>query len=514
MTRSIDASALRSWLADGGELAVLDVREPGQYDRGHLLASVPLPYSRLELDVPALVPNPAVRLALCDQGDGVAWRAARRLQRLGYDNVHVLDGPPSRWAQCGWGLFEGVNTLSKAFGERVEHACRTPHLTAPELKQRIDRGDDVLVIDGRPLAEYRKMNIPGSLCCPNGELALRIAALAPDPNTTIVVNCAGRTRSIIGAQTLRSLGVRNPVFALEDGTQGWFLAGFALEHGASRTYSEEPSDDRSLETFRARTSALMLGNGVPTVDATTVNAWRADRQRTTYVFDVTNEATFAHARLGIVHAPGGQLLQATDRWIGVRGARSVLVDGDGVRAGVVASWLRQMGHRAAVLQPRAETGLLPVDVPRADLPVLASIGAGDVAGARLIDLRTSEEYRAGHAAGAVWSVRPRIVADVANAQRVALISTDAHIACLAAIDLIEAGVEVLGIVANASCTEVSPGIPSPEDAIDVLTFAQGRHEGNRAAAIQYLDWEKGLLDRLTAEERALLVPVAGEEACA
>ena len=100
------------------------------------------------------------------------------------------------------------------------------------------RSENFVIVDGRPFAEYRKMSIPGGICCPNGELALRIQDIAPDPRTKIVVNCAGRTRSIIGAQTLLDLGVPNPVYALENGTQGWFLAGLELEHGAQRHYAD------------------------------------------------------------------------------------------------------------------------------------------------------------------------------------------------------------------------------------------------------------------------------------
>ena len=96
-----------------------------------------------------------------------------------------------------------------------------------------ESGEDMVIVDGRTVAEFQKMNIPGGICCPNGELALRIGELVPDPKTKIVVNCAGRTRSIIGAQTLIDFGVPNPIVALENGTQGWFLAGLKLENGAS-----------------------------------------------------------------------------------------------------------------------------------------------------------------------------------------------------------------------------------------------------------------------------------------
>ena len=82
--------------------------------------------------------------------------------------------------------------------------------------------------------EFNRMSIPGGINCPGAELTHRIAALAPDPATTVVVNCAGRTRSILGAQSLRHAGVPNPVVALRNGTMGWHLAGFELEHGQDR----------------------------------------------------------------------------------------------------------------------------------------------------------------------------------------------------------------------------------------------------------------------------------------
>jgi len=503
MDRLIDAETLRAWLSDGAEIALLDVREPGQFDAGHLFYSVPIPYSRLEIDIGRLVPNPAVRVVLCDEGDGVAALAARRLAGLGYAEVSVLQGSPERWRARGFGLFEGVNTISKAFGELVKHEYRTPHLSAVELKARIDSGDKLVILDGRPFTEYRKMNIPGSICCPNGELALRAGALAPDPDTTIVVNCAGRTRSIIGAQSLRCLGIGNPVLALENGTQGWFLAGYELEHGGSRCCGESVPDGNGLEGLRARTLALIRRYGVPRIDATTLLDWRADPHRTTYVLDVRTAAEFAaDARPGTTHAPGGQLLQAMDLWIGVRGARIVLSDIDGVRAGVIAMWLRQMGREAVVLEQGGERSLAPVNAPSASLPEVPGVDFQAVGGAPLIDLRSSAAYRRGHAAGAVWSVRPRVAAAAKGARQVALIADDRESARLAAVDLIEIGIEVVGIVDDAPCTENSPGVPSDAEALDFMAFAHGRHDGDREAALRYLSWEIGLVDRLTADERA------------
>jgi rhodanese-related sulfurtransferase len=208
MPAEIDAPTLKAWLSDGGEIALFDVREHGQYGTGHPFFSVPLPYSRFEIELPKLAPNAAVRAVLCDGGDGVAGRAAARAAALGYRDVSILAGGAKAWGEAGYTLYAGVNVPSKVLGELVEHRRHTPRVSAQDVVSMRAAKENFVIVDGRPFAEYRKMNIPGGICCPNGELVLRIRGIAPDPNTKIVVNCAGRTRSIIGAQTLIDFGVR------------------------------------------------------------------------------------------------------------------------------------------------------------------------------------------------------------------------------------------------------------------------------------------------------------------
>ena len=222
-------------LHDGGELALLDVREAGQFGESHLLFATPLPYSRLELDIGPLVPRKSARIVLCDDGEAdLAARAAKRLQALGYTDVAVLEGGTRAWKAAGHTLFAGVNVPSKLFGELVEHEYHTPRITVTELARMQAAGEDFVLVDGRPFTEYQKMSIPGGICCPNAELPYRIGAIVKNPTTKIIVNCAGRTRSIMGAQTLINFGVQNPVYALENGTQGWVLADFELQRGAAR----------------------------------------------------------------------------------------------------------------------------------------------------------------------------------------------------------------------------------------------------------------------------------------
>jgi rhodanese-related sulfurtransferase len=521
MPSEIDAPTLKTWLSDGAEVALFDVREHGQYGSGHPFLAVPLPYSRFETGLPALAPNPEVRTVLCDGGDGVAVRAAARAAALGYGNVAVLRGGIAAWRQAGYMLYEGVNVPSKTFGEIVETRRHTPRLTAQAAAAMQAAGDDIVIVDGRPFAEYSRMNIPGGICCPNGELVLRIHDIAPDPKTTIVVNCAGRTRSIIGAQTLIDFGVPNSVFALENGTQGWFLAGLELEHGASRRYPDV-AGPRDLEDLQGRAGVFTEAHGRAFVAPSEAHAWLSDGTRTTFLLDVRTQEEFETSGLpGFVHAPGGQLIQATDQWVGVKGARIVVLDGEMVRAPVVAGWLRQLGHEAFVLDggvsaAAAHDWRRPLaTVP--DLPQLQPISAAETAEgvrigtARVLDMRPGMSYRAGHVAGAAWTIRPRLAADAAGVDKtIVLIADDPAVAALAAVDLNAIGARDIRLLSGGFeawrsaglPVESSPDRPSDVDCIDFLFFTHDR-QSNPDAARRYLAWETGLLDQLDEQERGI-----------
>lgn len=516
MTRFVDALTLKSWLHDGHEIALFDVREHGQYGQAHLFYGITLPYSRLELDAPRLAPRRSVRLVVYDEGHSVAAWAAHRLAALGYTDVHVLRDGTAGWRAAGFPLFAGVNVPSKAFGELAEQVYHTPRVSATELAAMLARRDDVVVLDGRPFSEFQKMNIPTATSCPNGELALRIAQLVPSAQTRIVVNCAGRTRSIIGAQTLINLGLRNPVYALENGTQGWTLADLELEHGGTRRYPEigESADQNGM---CAAAQALAQRFEVPVVDAPTVRRWANDPQRTLFLCDVRTPEEYARGTLpSAQHTPGGQLIQANDQYVGVRQARLVLFDSDGIRALTMASWLRQMGHDASVLDQGMASGLALPEVPAPSVPALPVISASSLAH-RLasgevfaIDLRPSMQFRQSHLPGARWSIRPRLAATLAGERRpVVLIADDAALAAWAALELQALGLSVSllegGMAAWRAAglpVQTSGNTPPNSDCIDFLFFVHDRHDGNKEAARQYLAWEVNLLAQLDALELA------------
>ncbi len=509
MSQTITPRQLQQWLFDGQEIALFDVREHGQYGEAHLFHGVNLPYSRLELEVRRLAPNPQVRLVIYDQDDGeVAARVLARLQGLGYGHVHVLQGGADGWQAAGLQLFAGVHVPSKAFGELVEEASHTPHVTARQLAQWQASGEPLVVLDGRPFDEYRKMTIPGSICCPNGELGYRVHDLVPDDRTPIVVNCAGRTRSIIGAQTLINLGLKNPIYALENGTQGWYLEDFQLEHGSTRRYTEQVSTDLAQQRQAARQLAERAG--VVNVSADQVRQWADDAQRSLFLCDVRTAEEFALGSLpGAQHTPGGQLIQSTDLYIGVRQARIVLVDSDGVRAPIVASWLRQLGHQAYVLIEGIASGLvLPVVQPVLyEALALISPWEVDVNDVNLIDLRPSMAFRKGHIPGARWSIRPRLKADN---RPLVLVADDPALAAFAAqgldAKLLDGGFAAW-IAAGLPVTEDGQNPPDAE-CIDFLFFTHDRHSGNKDAARQYLAWEIGLLAQMSEAEIASLKPLA------
>ena len=214
--QGVSARRVSELLAGAGELALLDVREQGVHYRGHPFFACSAPLSRLELVIGDLVPRKTVRVVVLDGGgEGLAEKAERKLGELGYTDVAVLEGGCQGWKADGLELFSGVNVPSKAFGEFVEHHYATPRIAPGELK-RLQQLKKVVVVDSRPFEEYHRMNIPGGIDMPGAELVWRIHDLAPSPDTLVVVNCAGRTRSIIGCQSLRNDGIPNTEVALKD----------------------------------------------------------------------------------------------------------------------------------------------------------------------------------------------------------------------------------------------------------------------------------------------------------
>jgi len=353
---SISAAEVRRALLTRSEVALFDVRSEDAFAQAHPLFAAQLPPERVALEAPLRVPRLDTPIVLYDAGECWVEAARRDLLQLGYRTVLELEGGLSGWSDAGFELFRDVNSYSKAFGELVEARRHTPSLSADELHAQLERGADLVVLDARRFDEYRTMNIPTSTSVPGAELVLAAADVAPDPKTTIVVNCAGRTRSIIGAQSLVNAGVPNPVAALRNGTIGWTLAGKTLETGSDRRASAASPDALARARRAARDVAYRAG--VRRIAEADLARLLGDDARTTYRFDVRAPEAYAEGHLaGFLNAPGGQLVQETDFFAPVRGARIVLADDLGPRADMTASWLAQMAWEVYVLDADFARGL-------------------------------------------------------------------------------------------------------------------------------------------------------------
>ena len=509
----VPAATVRAWVEDGNELALLDAREEGEFGTAHPFWAVPCPLSRAELRLPLILPRPGTRIVCLDDGGGLAKRLAALVEERGGHDVHVLDGGIAAWEAAGGVLFSGVNVPSKAFGEWVEHHYGTPGVDAAELRAWLDAGRDVAVLDSRPFDEFHRMSIPTGRCVPGGELAYRVADLVPDPETTIVVNCAGRTRSILGAESLRRAGVPNPVVALRNGTMGWRLAGLDVAQGETDGYA--PGTPASVALALGRARAFADASGVQVIGADGLARFEADPARTLYVLDVRAPDEYrAGHRPGSLSAPGGQLVQATDHWVAVRGARVCLVDDDGVRARMAASWLRQMGYWDVFAVEGALAGTLEAgEQPRPKSPGVTLAGLDAVESALVVDLARSIEFREGHIPGAAWGVRTRLDAlrdRLANARRVIATSPDGDLARWAVAELSALTRAPVAALDGGTASWRAAGRPlaasrddPPDEAcVDFYLRPYDRNCGVEAAMRAYLRWEVDLPGEVARDGQA------------
>jgi rhodanese-related sulfurtransferase len=510
---------VRQALMDKQEIALIDVREEDLYAQSHPLFAIHLAYGRIEADAPRRIPRLDTPLVLIDNGEGLTVRAAQVLTRMGYTQLSIFQNGLSGWAAAGGELFRDVNVPGKAFAELVESKRKTPSLSATEVKALIDSGADMVVLDARRFDEYQTMSIPGAISVPGAELVLHARSLAPSATTRIVVNCAGRTRSIIGTQSLVNAGIPNPVCALRNGTMGWSLAGLELEHKADKRFGELKDADR--QKAAASALALLFRAGVQRIGTQDLLVLLNDNTRNTYVFDVRSPEEYAQGHLhGARSAPGGQLVQETDHYVGVRGARIVLYDNDGVRASMTASWLAQMGWETFVLkdlkpEDLQDTAEFDFGLPEPLTPVaevdpvtLKEWLANRSNLSMVIDVGDSATYVKRHIPGAWWLLRSQLAQDfsrVHKANRYVLTCADGRASRFAVAELqplVRPGVQVLWLPGgNAAWTAQGFSTQQGESYLASPRIDRYRrpYEGldNPAQAMQaYLEWEYGLVEQL------------------
>ncbi|KAL2818066.1 Rhodanese-like domain-containing protein [Aspergillus granulosus] len=514
MAKSITPHGLRQHWVNKKEIALLDVREEGPYAESHPLFAISIPVSAIETKLPALVPRLSAPIVVYDDGEGYAERAIPRIHALGYLDVASLEGGLAAYALVGE-VYRDVGVPSKAFGELVEAINHTPSLSAREAKRVLeDSASDVTILDARRFEEYNTMSIPRGRSCPGGELLYRFFEAVPSPETTVIVNCAGRTRSIVGTQTLINSGIPNKVVALRNGTIGWTLEGLELDTKKTERVAE-PSAEAS-QRAREYATSWAAHVGVPLIDADRLAQFALEsNDRSLYLLDVRDPGEYAHSHpASFINAPGGQLVQATEEWVGVRGARLVLYDTDGVRARMTASWLVQLGWEVYVFddQSTVPNSLLVAAAPSWTPSRKGAITIDEFRSLKepvtVVDLARSPVYRKGHIPGAWFASGPELARDLKTLPSgdgpIVLTSQDGSIA---AANIEEArksagdSREIL-YLEGGTAAWVAAGQPLETETrwlsgpIDVYKRPYEGTNNAREAMQGYLDWEYGLVAQL------------------
>ena len=519
MSKSIIVAELHSLLEmQAADIALLDVRETAEYNLAHIAGSCSVPRRQIEFRAAGLVPWRGTRTVVCDD-DGVrAALAAATLESMGYGDVFVLAGGLNRWVTEGHGTEWGVNVSSKDFGEKVLLQQDVPELEPDELAAWFAEGKRPILLDSRTPEEHHRACIPGSRSMPGAELGLRIWDLAQDPQTPVVVHCAGRTRSIIGAGTLKRLGVPN-VYALKNGTMGWQLAGLELETGSGRLDLPQPTPQgRQRAEAAAREVATAEGVRFVDVDAARAVLASANKQNV-YAFDVRSREEYGEGHIpGFAWVPGGQAVQAADNYVAVPNGTLLFACDGSVRAAMTAAWFRQMGFpNAFVLDGgtaawQAAGGELesgsPAEMPfglaaaRRRVELLTPYELCDrieTGATTVLHAGTSEEYSRSHVPGSRWLSRswlePRIGEAVpSRSMAVAVTCGDGVNATLAAATLQDLGYEGVAALIGGLEAWTLAGLPVETGLTGVTDAPNDVLPVHRSYAemLNYLRWEEAL----------------------
>jgi rhodanese-related sulfurtransferase len=422
MHPKISGDELAGLMASPALYAVFDVRERGEYNDGQIPGATSLPRGQLEFRIADLVPDRGVVIVLYDDDEGRSRLAAETLRRAGYGHVLILAGGLSAWRAAGRETMRGVNVPSKAFGEKVHHERAVPDVAPEDLKSLMEQSADLMILDVRTPEEYGRFCIPGGLNVPGGDLILWVDELQRRRDATVIVNCAGRTRSIIGAAALRRLGLTN-VRALRNGTMGWVLAGYELENQPQRGGPQAPAESRERAAALARTIAAE--ENLSWIAPGEISRGAEARRGMRYVIDVRSESEYAAGHIpGSLNVPGGQAVQRADDFVAVRNAPIVFLSNESSRAVMAAYWYRQMGFpdvavlRGGLRAWAAGHGEMATGMAAGVVPGFAAAreaarrldpkevkARSDRESLLILDVGTSLEFETLHLAGACWMPR-------------------------------------------------------------------------------------------------------------
>ncbi|MDP6550317.1 MAG: rhodanese-like domain-containing protein [Dehalococcoidia bacterium] len=526
MAEMTSPAALSILLDGNSQFALIDVREAGEYNSSHIPGSSLISRRQLEFRMQAAAPFQGASLVICDDDGRRAELAGATLEGMGYTRVSILEGGINRWTTQGYPTQWGTNVPSKDLGEMLEVVHQVPEIEATDLHQRIERGDKLVILDTRTPEEYQRFCIPGGRSVPGGELALRITDIMKDlePDTTVIVNCAGRTRSIVGTRVLQRMGLSN-IQGLKNGTSGWVLAGYEVERGAHQVQLPEPSPE-GLAAAEGYAALLAAEDGVRYLDIPALKATLGRRGRETiYLVDVRTREEYEAGHIpGFLWFPGGQALQRSDELAVVHNSTFVFACDGKARATFAASWYRQLRIQEAYavdggIAAWAAAGLaLEKGMPEEPPHLLAEARSS----VRLVSPRelqqdpppvvifvdTSQDFAQGHVAGAGWAPRGSLelqVGDFAPSKEAAIGVTcsDGRASTLAGATLKELGYRDVSVLEGGMQAWRQDGLPVETGLAGVMTSPTDvvilGVDRNPADMMHYLRWETALGDKYQAK---------------
>ena len=523
MTATISCRDTAAFITSNSLYAVLDVRERGEFNARQIANATSLPRSQIEFRIAELVPDRKIPIVVYDDDGKRAELAASTLAEVGYSDVKVLEGGLLAWQQERLPTASGVNVPSKAFGERVHHERGIPDISPEELKTLRDKSAELMILDMRTPEEFGRFCIPGAINVPGGDVVLWADELKQKPERSIIINCAGRTRSIIGTAALRRLGLNN-VRALRNGTMGWVVAGFELESRPARrpTLASEGSRERAAALARQ----LAQEEGIPFISAPRLmDITKSANTGVIYLIDVRSEAEYSAGHLQkSLNVPGGQAVQRADDFVAVKNGEIIFISNTSARAVMAAYWYRQMGFPDVTvlqggLQASLESGESLVRGVKEAEPLGYEAAAKSVTYIEpqdlqqelrdsrviIVDVGSSLAFEAAHIAGAWWISRGWIELKLPGrfpdrSQAIVLTCPDERNSVLAAQALRGLGFTNVAVlrgglrawVANGHRTETGLDRCLVEANDIVLSPSI---QGDKEAMKRYLDWEVKLTER-------------------
>jgi rhodanese-related sulfurtransferase len=513
----------RSW-------ALLDIREAGEAHLGHIPTATALPRRILEYRIRSIVPDFATRIVVYDAGrlkdgrpDRRASLAARTLAGFGYTDIEILQGGFSVWQASQGAIATGANVPSKLFGEKVLEADQVPAITARELSELLANQANIAIRDVRTVEEFVHHHLPGAVSTPGFDLATSLGRLSTD-HDLVVINCAGRTRSIIATATARHLGIEN-VRALENGTMGWRLAGEKTLAGATDLPSEVASADQNDLMMLEKARALAQSIGLGMIEPDQLAPLLDDPARRPVIVDLRPLSQFSDGHLPqAVALPGGQAIQRTDEFLTTPGRPVVLCDAGELRAHLAGYWLKRMGFESVsvlaggferwrqaghpVATGRHERPFIPNEARLMQaVPLIDPTEVADTVDAdyddqppAILDLRTSRDYRSGHATGSIWAPRGWLedaVSDYPASKTLIVVGQNDAQALLAACQLIDEGYRKVAIMKGGlegwrkAGLAVETGLPANAERY-LPDLVEAPYTRDLATMKAYLDWEVAL----------------------